>query len=122
MNDEDFPLEDPVPTVNQLVSQFLSGEDITMNAAIFYPNADPEMAWEAILRIIKLELSEGQIATLAAGPVESLLSWQGPQFIDRIETEARRNPFFRNLLGGVWRQDMPDAIWSRVEAARGAKI
>jgi hypothetical protein len=122
MSDEEDPLDDSPPTVEKLVSKWLSGEDITMNEAIIYPHANPETAWQAVIRIIQHDLSNEQVAVLAAGPVEDLLSWHGPQFIDRIEAEAQRNPFFSHILGGVWRQDMPDEIWNRIESARGWKV
>ena len=118
MSDED----NSPPTVDELVSKWLSGEDQTMAEAIIYPRADPEIAWKAVLRIMQHDLSDEQRALLAAGPIESLLSWHGKQFIDRIEAEAQRSPAFGHILGGVWRQDMPDEIWQRVEAARGGNI
>jgi hypothetical protein len=36
--------------------------------------------------------------------------------IERVETEARSNPLFAKLLGGVWQNEMPDHIWRRVQA------
>ena len=93
-----------------------------MQDAIIPPLADPEAAWEAVLRIMQHELSNEQIALLAAGPIEDLLAWHGTQFIDRIEAEARRSPAFAHVLGGVWRHDMPQEIWQRVESARGGKV
>ena len=110
------------PTVDELVSRFLTGEDTTMMDSVIPPDADPEAVWSAVLRIIQHNLSEDQISILAAGPVEDLLAWHGEQFIDRIEAEAHRNPVFAHILGGVWRHDMPQAIWQRVEAARGGKV
>jgi hypothetical protein len=122
MNDDEVHPDDIPPTVDELVSKWLSDEDISMAEAIIFPNADPETAWQAVLRIMQHDLSNDQVAVLAAGPVESLLSWHGPRFIDRIEAEAHRNPLFSHVLGGVWRQDMPDDIWQRVESARGGKV
>ncbi len=122
MSDEEIHLDDSPPTVNGLVSKWLSGEDISMAEAIIFPKADPETAWQAVIRILQHDLSPEQVAVLAAGPIESLLSWHGTQFIDRIEAEAQRSPAFAHILGGVWRQDMPDAIWLRVESARDGKV
>ena len=122
MSDEEINLDDIPPTVDELVSKWLSGEEFSMAGAIVFPKADPETAWQAVLHIMWHDLSEKQEALVAAGPVESLLSWHGAQFIDRIEAEAQRSPAFAHLLGGVWRQDMPDEIWQRVESARGGHI
>jgi hypothetical protein len=110
------------PTVNELVSKWLSGEDRTMADAIIPPLADPEAAWQAVLRIMQHKLSDEQISLLAAGPIEDLLAWHGAQFIDRIEAEAQRSPAFAHVLGGVWRSNMPAEIWRRVESARGGKV
>jgi hypothetical protein len=108
--------------VDELVSKWLSGEDISMANAIISPLADPETAWQAVLRITQQDLSREQMAVLAAGPIESLLSWHGARFIARIEAEAQRSSAFAHILGGVWRQDMPDEIWQRVESARNGKV
>ena len=79
---------------------------------------EPEDCWKAILRILELDPEPEVIAILAAGPLEDLINHHGPQFIDRIEAEARRNSKFRYLLGGVWESSTPE-IWARVEACRG---
>lgn len=109
-------------TVDELVSKWLNGEDCAMADAIIPPFADPEAAWQAVLRIMQHELSEEQISLLAAGPVEDLLAWHGAQFIDRIEAEAKRSQAFAQVLGGVWRRDIPQQVWQRVESARGGKV
>ena len=109
------------PTVDELVFRWLTGRDHTMADAIIPPAGDPEAAWQAILRVLQHELSGKQIALLAAGPIEGLLVWHGEQFIDRVEAEARRNPAFADVLGGVSRQNMPDHILKRLEKARNGK-
>ena len=78
----------------------------------------PETAWQVILRLVELDLTEDQRALLAGGPVENLLALHGPQFIDRVEREAKVNPRFNHLLGGVWRQEMPEEIWDRIVRVR----
>ena len=78
----------------------------------------PETVWPAILKILEHELTDEQIALLAAGPMEDLLADHGAQFIDRVEAEAEQNPRFNHLLGGVWRSHMSDDIWARVQKAR----
>ena len=110
------------PTVDEIVSNWFSGDGSTMADAIVPPLADPEAAWQAVHRIMQHELSEEQISSLAAGPIEDLLDWHGAQFIDRIEVEAQRNPAFAHVLGGVWRRNTSPEIWQRVEAAREGKV
>ncbi|WP_408951114.1 DUF6869 domain-containing protein [Lysobacter sp. Hz 25] len=43
----------------------------------------------------------------------------GDYFIERIERTAKSDPAFRELLHGVWKNRTPDALWQRVEIARG---
>ena len=78
----------------------------------------PEVAWAAILELVDHDLTEDQTALLAAGPLETLLATHGANFIERVEQQARDNPRFSHLLGGVWRSEMPLEIWERVESSR----
>ena len=110
------------PTVDELEAEWLSGEDCTMSDGLAEPFADPEAVWQAVLRIMQRKLTEEQISLLAAGPVEDLLAHYGALFIDRIEAEAQRSPAFAHALGGVWRRDIPQEIWQRVETARGGAV
>ena len=77
---------------------------------------DPETLWLLILAIHAKDQSWRIRKVLSAGPVEDLLAKHGERFIDRVETEARKNPKFAKLLGGVWMNSMTDEIWSRVQA------
>mgnify|MGYP003576540067 FL=1 len=79
---------------------------------------EPEIAWRAILKVLAYDLTEEQEALIAAGPMEDLLVHHGENFVDRVEREALKNPRFNHLLGGVWRQGMPDDIWDRIVRAR----
>jgi len=79
---------------------------------------EPEVAYAAILRAVEFELTPEQISVLAAGPLEVLLSQHGPNFIERVESEAAKNARFNYLLGGVWRLGMTEDVWSRVKKAR----
>jgi hypothetical protein len=78
---------------------------------------EPEIAWLAILKILQQDLNDEQTALLAAGPMEDLLSHHGPDFIERVETEARQNSKFNDLLGGVWKLDMTEDVWRRIQEA-----
>jgi hypothetical protein len=102
-------------TVNGLVAAWFAGEYTMFDAC----SEEPETAWLAILEISRRDLTEEQKGLLASGPIETLLAWHGPSFIDRLEREARANVSFGNLLGGVWRRDMAGEIWERVQRARG---
>ena len=76
----------------------------------------PELAWEAILEAVSQPRMEPHLGTLAAGPLEDLLSIHGDRIIERVEREARANPKFAWLLGGVWQHKMSESIWARIQA------
>ena len=107
-------------TVSSVVNDWLeqsrrSDGDSTMYDVV---HAEHEVAWSATLQILQRELTEDQMAVLAAGPLEELLTVHGPGFIDRVESEADRNPRFNHLPGGVWQNEMEPEIWQRVQKAR----
>ena len=77
----------------------------------------PEDAWLIILEILSRDNSETIVEILSAGPLEDLLATHGDGFIDRVEGEARKNPQFASLLGGVWQNAMSDELYSRVRSA-----
>ena len=79
--------------------------------------AGPEDCWSAILATLSREPPAKVLGILAAGPLEDLVEYHGPRFIERIEAEARRSPAFRDLLSGVWKNSTP-LIWARIEKAR----
>lgn len=80
---------------------------------------DPEAAWRIIQEIVRLDQTDLILANIAAGPVEDLLSYHGPQFIDRIEELARRDPSVKKMLGAVWRHGMAEGLWKRLKAVAG---
>jgi hypothetical protein len=79
---------------------------------------DLEQLWEFILAAFQRDMPLETAAALAAGPIEDLLSNDGLKFIDRIEELARKDPKFNWILGGVWRNDMMEEIWQRVQSIR----
>ena len=83
---------------------------------IDYLYEDPETLWLLILAVHRKDQSPRIQGPLSAGMVEDLLSMHGDTFIDRIETEARTDPSFAKLLGGVWKGQMSDQLWARVQA------
>jgi hypothetical protein len=77
---------------------------------------DPETLWLLILAVHRKDQSLRIQQLLSAGEVEDLLGMYGDQFIDRIEVEARTDPAFARLLGGVWQGQMSDQLWARLQA------
>jgi hypothetical protein len=92
---------------------------------------DPERAWGIINRIMdKLDdyffedgFDNNQInlaANLGAGPLETLLSQHGANFIDRVEQSAASEKKMRWILGCIWKNTMPEEVWQRVQRAAGS--
>lgn len=82
-------------------------------------DVSPEDCWKAILEVLARDPPKEVIGILAAGALEDLIASHGAEFIERIESESRRNPAFRHLLGGVWKNSSTPDVWARVEKARG---
>lgn len=82
------------------------------------PYEDPELAWQGVLSLLQRDLTPEQLALLAAGPLETLLSLHGSNYIERVESEATQNPRFNYLLGEVWRCNASQDVWDRVQKAR----
>ena len=76
---------------------------------------DPETLWLFILAVHRKDQSPPVQELLSAGEVEDLLGRYGDRFIDRVEAEARTDPSFARLLGGVWQGRMSDQLWARLQ-------
>ena len=77
-----------------------------------------EECWAGILEVVKRRPSEKVLGMVGAGLLEDLLDGSGPQFIERIELQARMDPVFRRMLHSAWEIGPPE-VWARVELARG---
>lgn len=105
----------PAETVSDVVEAWFRGDHLLYDAV----HDTPEVAWIAILEILKRGVTGDHLSILAAGPLEDLVACHGAQFIERVEREAGCSPSFNHLLGGVWQNRMSEDIWSRVQKARG---
>lgn len=125
------------PTPDELAADWIAcrgsvGSDASNGLAQFlltdFPREEPELTWDTIMLVVKAYpeadfyeegATEAQAVcgTLAAGPVEDLLSFHGRDFIDRFESEARIDRRIAWVLGGAWRFEMSDEIWDRVRLA-----
>ena len=76
---------------------------------------EPEKGWKAILAALSDKRLKSSLGVLAAGPLEDLLSFHGKEFIERVEKEAKTNPAFAHLLGGVWQSNMSVDVWDRIQ-------
>jgi hypothetical protein len=78
---------------------------------------DPQLAWRVILLLIGDAPSDEVLGSVAAGPLEDFLRLHCEHFIEHVEARARTDDRFRMALQGVWKTEMSDALWARVQAA-----
>jgi len=76
----------------------------------------PEVAWDAITEIRRLDGSDRLLSNLAAGPLEDFLVYHGEAYINLIEDACKSDDQLRKLLGATWQNEMPDSLWSRIRA------
>ena len=75
-----------------------------------------EHLWTILLAIVRREeeIDTDRLAYISAGPLEDLICKAGPEFIDRIEHEAKFNRQFGKLLTGVWLSHAEPEVRDRV--------
>jgi hypothetical protein len=77
----------------------------------------PEKSWEYVVILGRdPTATDHELGLMAAGALEDLLTHHGLAFIDRVEQEARANPRFAHMLGGVCRSQITDNVLQRVQA------
>jgi hypothetical protein len=76
----------------------------------------PEDAYDVIRELVRGAPSPYVLEIVAAGPLEDLLSDWGERFIDRLEADARADPKLLAACGGVWKNYMPDQVWTRLRS------
>ena len=85
-----------------------------------YLRDDHTVAWQFIQSAYKRDMSEKAQLVFACGPLEEFIHYHACQYIEQIESLARADTKFTNLLGGVWYRDtVPPDIWKRIETLRG---
>ena len=67
------------------------------------------------------DLADRHFQVLAAGPLEDLLVYHGPGFLEEIDTLSRRSPSFRALLNGVWTSRIDQGVVARLAKYRSAQ-
>lgn len=84
---------------------------------------NPERAWACLLfAVADARFSNAHLGLLAASTLEDLLSFHGPQFIERVEHQAGIDSRFASMLGGVWRFQMSEDIWQRVQSVWDGRL
>jgi hypothetical protein len=80
--------------------------------------SQPELCWTLILRLSDRATLDLQLSSIAAGPLEDLLSRNGIDFIERIEIEANQNEKIKNILNWIWRNTIEFNVWDRIQRFR----
>lgn len=126
--DDDFGIMKSDSTPEELINGWIrfsrAGQDSTDKEKFFWAyeemarlsEEEPERCLEMILGVLARDYEMPVIGALAAGPMEDLLANCGEQVIDRVTELARVNEAFRTMLGGVWKNEIDERIWSRVRA------
>jgi Family of unknown function (DUF6869) len=78
-------------------------------------NPQPNVVWQFVVAAYAQTTSEHVLGMISAGPLEDLLSGWGPEYIQRVETLAGKDPVFKGLLSGVWRRRITDDVWNRIQ-------
>lgn len=77
-------------------------------------SADPKAALRLILAILASGPEVRVLENLAAGPLEDLLRRNGERILAEVQVAAASSPAFRELIGGVWTNNMPAAVQEAV--------
>ena len=73
---------------------------------------DPELCWKFVELAAASDLTDIEVAYIAAGPLEDVLGYHGARLRERVEEAARRDPGMRRMLGGVWKGHMSNDDWT----------
>lgn len=82
---------------------------------------DAAAAWQVILQIHARRPGEIVLANLAAGPVEDLLVHHGHTVLPWIERYCADAPDFVQVLEMVWRNDIAEEVWHRLQRLTGSR-
>jgi hypothetical protein len=92
--------------------------DIGQTVVMMNFMAAPEHQWQFITAAVAEAQSGDELGHIAAGPMEHLLGWHGPNYIDAVEGQAAADPKFARMLATVQRYMMGDEVWARIEALK----
>jgi hypothetical protein len=86
-----------------------AGLDDSFDEVVLMARDEPEKLWPIIVRMVEEAPDEHHLGTVGAAPLEDLLWFHGPAFVDRIEAIAQKDPRFREALRQVLGWDSPIA-------------
>ena len=80
-----------------------------------WPNDNPDLCLDFIQEVLSQTNDERVLYRLAAGPIESVLAHHPYKSIVILEGLSEKLPKLRNIMDGVWQNNMPDDVWQRVQ-------
>jgi len=80
-------------------------------------STEPERAWRLMIQMVRQSQDDLALAGVAAGPLEDLLAWCGPQFVERAENLAASEPRFQQALMMIYTSRLQPDIRRRIESA-----
>ena len=85
--------------------------------------SNAEDAWDLVVALVR-RAPDNQLGRIGAGPLEDLVATHGAALVEWIEGESKRDPRFRDALGGIWLTSgtLPAAVEARIVAASGGVI
>ncbi len=104
--------------ISNLAKNYLAHDQDARDEVYDLIHNDPEKSWEVTLELIEQCQKDEELADVAAGPLEDLLNYHGPDFIDRVLERARKKKKFRRCLTGVW---IGGEVGQRINAQLGSE-
>jgi uncharacterized protein DUF6869 len=79
----------------------------------------PAGGWILVRFLVDGAADDGQLMSVAAGPLEDFLGAHGPAIIDELEVAAGADPKLLKALSGVWKNWIDDEVWGRIQRLVG---
>jgi hypothetical protein len=103
----------------------LTSDDLTdafQEIAVDMARDDPEALWPIIVRMVAEAPDERHLGSIGAAPLENLLWFHGPEFVDRIEAATVADTRFRRALSYVdgWGTSITSSVTERLRPYLGA--
>lgn len=96
-------------------------EDWAVSDLLMISLSDPGRAYEIVLEMLSMTSDDWVIASIAAGPVETILRSHAAEFVPRLSRDVHANPNIRSLPEYLWLGELPDALRRELSALIGER-
>ncbi|HWE45036.1 MAG TPA: hypothetical protein VG407_03325 [Caulobacteraceae bacterium] len=90
-----------------------------VNSLMELDGQDPVRSLDIVFLISRGSDDGWVLENLGAGPIENLIN-DDPTLLDAIELEVASNPRLREALQSVWRGDISEDTWARLQKIVGS--